>query len=356
MDCYLDFYPDDQVDVTPSSLLQQTMDMENKEDRDEELYNNFVDGITASKYNTLSIIVYHPEITVTNEHGNSHVLKDVYVRVSFPEMTIHLARTTFTSDEVYSGYIHSHVSKGNFHVMHPFCTGSGPINTLKDHIMDMDSNALEDFKNAITSFIINTERMIRVESLAGGPYVTLESIGKKMESTPMTVYFGHTRVVHTKAFEKFIDFMKYYCSLRLDEFYYDGKNWQLKDTDAEFIRRVTKVALTYKKTSNVSSAHIYQWVYESDGLYYEYNPNGGSYYCTDGGLASWIWKGQYPHIHVIKQDRQVKRTAIVSLSYLSVLYTFLLELINGIYADGNEYKDCIQSRAYKIKDLLINTL
>lgn len=352
INAYLDFYPDDRVDIqTNNSIIKQALD---NDAEGNEVSKDTLDYISNCRFNLLNIITYYPSLTLTNDSGKQYTVYGIYVETAFPEFIVSMGRTTYNADEIKVGYRHSHISRGYFTYISSFCTGGDdtPVNRLKLKYM---MNEYGNFETFIQSFIIEVERMIRIESNAGGPYITFNEVGKTSVNTPLRVkLLPEAYIVSSRIKDIFLKFIDYYCSLRLDDFYYDGRNWQLADTDTEFIKRVTKVAKTWRKTTN---ANIYQNVNIIHGLYYA--PTSYRYYnVRDGEMVNWTFKGEYPRIKIInKSDSDnVKSDTIVDINLISTLYSFMLNLINGVYANQDKYKDSIHSRAYKIKTALIKAM
>ena len=352
INAYLDFYPDDRVDIQiDNANLKQALE----DDADgKKVSQDTLDHINNGDFDLLNIITYYPSLTLTNDSGEQYTVYDIYVQTIFPEFNVYMGRTTYNTDEIKVGYRHSHIGRGRFADISSFCTGdhNTPINKIKSKYIRGEYGNFETF---IQSFIIEVERMIKIESNAGGPYITFNEVGKTSVNTPLRVkllpelYIDNLR--DKNIFLKFID---YYCSLRLDDFYYDGRNWQLADTDIEFIKRVTKVAKTWRKTAN---ANIYQSINIIHGLYYA--PTSNEHYnARDGEMVYWKFKGEYPKIKIINKSdgNDVKSDTIVNINLISILYSFMLNLINGVYANQDKYKDSIHSRAYKIKTALIKAM
>lgn len=348
INAYLDFYPDDRVDIQTGDIVKQALadDAEGNE-----VSKVTLDYISNCKFSLLNIITYYPSLTLTNDSGKQYTVYGIYVKTAFPEFTVSMGRTIYNTDEIKVGYRHSHISRGNFTNISSFCTGNRdtPINKM---VSKYYNDTYGNFETFIQSFIIEVERMIRIESNAGGPYITFNEVGKTSVNIPLRVKLLPESYLRDKnIFLKFID---YYCSLRLDDFYYDGRNWQLAATDTEFIKRVTKVAKTWRKTVN---ANIYQSINIIHGLYYTPISNG-HYNVRDGEMVCWKFKGEYPRIKIINKSdgNDVKSDTIVNIDLISILYSFMLNLINGVYANQDKYKDSIHSRAYKIKTALIEAM
>lgn len=345
---YLDFYPDENLDIyIPCAALQRAFDSEalnlpvNKED---------LVKIKESS-SAMRITVYYPEITVTNEHGLSHTITDVYVEADFPVFNIYLGRTSYTQDEINSGYIHSHVPPNNFDQLQNFCTGNSQtaVNQLEWKIKQASKENLsaEAFSLLIQSYIIEIERMIKTESLEGGPYIKMSNIEKHTNSQPLFI----TPTKGSYLIPKLVDFIDYYCSLRLDNFYYDGKCWQMEGTDADFINRVTTVAKSYKPIKNQRS--FFQNAYLINGLYYTESHKKRRLRCH---LTNWAFKGEYKPLKILSDSTEGTPIRIVQSNYLDIIYGTLLHIINSAYANISKHRDSFYSRAYQIKTQFFKTM
>lgn len=130
-------------------------------------------------YGGWSIIVWYPEVTVENEDGGTHVVKDLYFRIIVDDEGKMLndpkaKRTTFTRAEWESRYIHSHVYPGdmNMNTWHDLCFGRGPLRTTCAELcIGYDQVEWELFVSELDAF---TE----VESLEGGPWSLMSKIGE----------------------------------------------------------------------------------------------------------------------------------------------------------------------------------
>ena len=165
------------------------------------------------KFLNIDVVIHFPEITITNENDKSHTIRDLYVKV-LVEYTGQLfnssmdgRRTTFTMDEIKSGYNHSHLPSYSFNDWKSFCRGSGPINHTINHmisVFDIDYWRL---------FCIELDLYVRTESLAGVPYKKLErikeysrykehNISSLKEHGDVSIYTSN--LLDLKDFEKYI--------------------------------------------------------------------------------------------------------------------------------------------------------
>ena len=140
------------------------------------------------------IMVWWPSVTVTNENNRSVQIQDLYAkiqvnlegRIPYESRGFFLNRTTFTEIQFNSGYCHSHVPR--FSGVPGFqspCLGTGPINNT---IMDL-KNGCEEALWML--FCQELALYVTVESLRGGPYFRMESIGSSSRLTEYTAYNKH---------------------------------------------------------------------------------------------------------------------------------------------------------------------
>ena len=131
------------------------------------------------------ILVWWPEVTVTNDNDRSIDIQDLYAKIILtPEGTIpyefsgfQLTRSTISTKQFHSGYVHSHVmpSRDRVPQFSDPCLGSGPI---RHTIMEL-RNHFEEVTWML--FCRELALYVTVESLRGGPYIRLETVGGKEE-------------------------------------------------------------------------------------------------------------------------------------------------------------------------------
>ena len=125
------------------------------------------------------LLVWFPEVTVTNENDRSVDIQDLYIKVHIgadgsmagsPTMN----RATYPLDQFLSNYMHSHtpgINKIRANTFQHICTGSGPIqNTIGNLNGEFDEDLWQLFCSELEDFV-------QVESLDGGPYKRMEKIG-----------------------------------------------------------------------------------------------------------------------------------------------------------------------------------
>lgn len=126
-----------------------------------------------------TLLVWFPEVRITNENNKSTYVKDLYVKI-FIDISgqllgkFYINRATYTYTQLYCRYIHSHVPR--LDTLNPAsfktpCTGEGPINnTISSLNMVYDIDLWQLFCSELEDFV-------QTEFIAGVPYIRLESLG-----------------------------------------------------------------------------------------------------------------------------------------------------------------------------------
>lgn len=141
----------------------------------------------SDDYLKCHIYVWWSSVTVTNEFDKFIDIQDLYAKIPLtPEGCIPyestgflLNRATYTKKQFCSNYLHSHIQsipKDNFtRFMNP-CLGHGPIqntiNTLKSECSEV----------SWMLFCQELSMYVTVESIGGGPWKRLESVGTLLRS------------------------------------------------------------------------------------------------------------------------------------------------------------------------------
>lgn len=350
---FKEFFPEDRIDIQipgrRSAALKAVVDgYDSLSDDEKELL--YVNGITVN------IIVHYDSIELTNDAGHKYTIYDVYVRHSFPEVIMSLARASYTEDEIQARYIHSHSPKGTFTSFSYFCLGNSgtPANVARrdlcNAICDNHSNiSIETLTNI---YIIQVERTLKIESNEGVPYMTFENVGTNHREEPISIIPSIYSTMSLKIKNRIQAFTVFYSNLRLDDFYYDGMSWQLKATDAEFIKRVTNVA----KKSKIILKSMYQEVYYMGGLYYFKNDDNRCNNILNGFFVGFEFKHNIPKIKILpsKTKSEYTKVTILDVKYIIIIYSYLINLISGIYAIQS--KDNFRTMSHKIKTQLLKNL
>lgn len=130
------------------------------------------------------ILIYWPEVTVTNENDRSIDIKELYAKIVVNENgtlegTFRLNRAEYSCTEWYNNYMHSHVnsiSKSSPKSFSSSCLGQGPI---RDTMTYLNTHFDEDFW---AMFALELDKYVHTESLNGGPYHRMENMNRLPET------------------------------------------------------------------------------------------------------------------------------------------------------------------------------
>lgn len=160
----------------------------------QEIYNIFVEyykepyvDLQPSGDNYL-IKVYWPEVTVTNELGQSEIIWGLYSQIELTSEgklkgRMHFLRSEYNQAQWKAGYVHSHISPmyngDSVTEWRSCCTGTGPINGTIDKLMGMKGGEFWKDHNMWMLFCWELDKYVHVESLEGGPYQKLSDLDSK---------------------------------------------------------------------------------------------------------------------------------------------------------------------------------
>lgn len=229
-DIFIDHFGEENVDFTIPTLEVVTMYLESRPITVSTLYGMFRNA---------SIIVKFPEVTITNENGNSVDVKNIFVNVpitiivnSSNENDIYcvmtnaftMSRSHYTESHIISDYMHSHVNglplKDGHEAFLSCCLGSGPIrSTISTLCAEYNLSMWE-------LFCFELDNYVHTESLSGGPWRRMSSIS----TTPYTLaerdntyYTYHSLGICDELYLVFKDFIPYFIKTTKIPFcYVDG--------------------------------------------------------------------------------------------------------------------------------------
>lgn len=138
-----------------------------------------------------AVLIHFPHEVITNEYGSRVDIYDFFVKVAIRHngtfYGIGAIKTTYTEDQFYSGYVHSHCpsmsrNMSGIKEWKGMCFGSGPINNT----MSLLRNSNFDERLWI-GFAAELRQWVRTESTDGGPYFRMNSISNKYEEVTHAV-------------------------------------------------------------------------------------------------------------------------------------------------------------------------
>lgn len=140
------------------------------------------------------ITIHYPEILITNSLKEEHLIRDLYVRLTFYSTgelrptdydSFVVNRSTYELSEVFSGYKHSHIS-GQLNSLNEFqnfnscCLGNGPFRDSLYTIMQ----SFDEF--TFIKFLSFLDMFVAWESIEGGPYKRLKNVYKNKTANTET--------------------------------------------------------------------------------------------------------------------------------------------------------------------------
>ena len=197
------------------------------------------------------IIIKFPHETITNEYGKKTDLYDFYVKVSLAHRgTFHSIlsiKSTYTEDQFYSGYVHSHCpslrhTEEGIKEWKSMCFGSGPINSSMDALRSERCN-----ENMWIAFASELRQWVRTESVDGGPYFRMEHISNKYEEIKVAVPERPPYIA--KSWLQ--PLMKSYLRAKRLKIGYTGSRYCLGTTFAEWLVDFSNYALVWRKKNQV---------------------------------------------------------------------------------------------------------
>ena len=336
------------MDITPTNGLYNT--------------NARRDNRIRNYYETLRpyILVWWPRVTVTNENNRSIIIQDLYAkifltmdgRIPYEYRGFKLIRTTFPEVQFASQYCHSHVPRihNNSVVWNDPCLGSGPINHT---IMDLQNN----FDETIWMlFCQELALYVTVESLTGGPYIRMESVGAELESRIFKGYGGgayktfdslvdcSSPPAHMETLRKLLeDFIPYYLEHGHLSISYKDKKFEVGMPYFDYIIDISNSFIEFSN-QNVSEETV-NWMFDkriirkamaANNKFYESNTMTPNDYSQVEGTYLLDFKGAARHLH-IEHCSESNTEEVILLTHSISMYILnnILRIIN--YRYRNEY-------------------
>lgn len=197
------------------SLKIHDVDYDKVFDIPDDIYSKIENFVQSKR---VTIYVWWPQVTVTNENNKSVGIQDLYAKIEirldgtipYENVGFLLNRATYTKEQFLSDYMHSHIQKiprEDFTTFMSPCLGKGPI---KETI-----GTLKNTCNEIMWMLFCQElsMYVTVESIAGVPWKRLESIGATNVSCQ---YHDYGRISDISMFKQLFsedilrNFLKYY--------------------------------------------------------------------------------------------------------------------------------------------------
>ena len=309
------------------------------------------------------ILIWWPRVTVTNENDRSIKIQDLYAMVKvaingtipYEFRGFQLIRTTFPEVQYNSGYVHSHVPHfyGTPSWENP-CLGSGPINhTIADLRNDYEETLWMLFCQELSLYVT-------VESLRGGPYIRMETVGSgseymeyagynfySIDERTLGRYCGYIDAELASFKKKIKKFILYY--LKNGHLCFNFKNNSFTsglpyfdyiiDVSNAFIEFFNKEG-TEEERNRLYNREFLKKVFISDGKFRRNERSYAADYTENEGREILTFKGEVKTLHIERDSESpVEESIIIAHEVAMFVLASILRIIN--YRYRNEYRKSI---------------
>lgn len=257
LEIFSDYFGEDKVDMQGFRTKEEFC--ENKSSG-----RNNTDAISLP--GGIFILVWFPEVKVTNEYNKSVYIQDLYAKVKIDTEGLligkfYLNRATYPLSHMQAGYMHSHIpgiNTSNFSDFLTPCTGSGPINaTIGGLNREFDEDMWQLFCSELEDFT-------QVESIEGVPYRRLENIGANQSSGVIQKFSYVARGFYGKVARPSYEFRNVNLGIILDFTRYLLKNVSLP---MEYSSGTYCLGMSYYDAAILISNKFIEWFNLEDNPY-----------------------------------------------------------------------------------------
>ena len=290
----------------------------------------------------VTVLIYYPEITITNEYNRSTVIKDVYIKLNVDYSgklinSFYINRATYTIKEYTSNYVHSHaprLDKSNPTMFRTMCLGSGPIIRT---IANLQNKFNKDFWEL---FCFELHKYLQVESLSGGPYIRLENIGTNNSSNYYNYGLTYIDSYDTNLFtkEQLKDFYKYVINSKKLIFNYSNEQYDIGLNNINYIVLISNLFIEWINKNIDITQNFYNTLLSSGFLVkvkvteYDIQQIKTTNMPVNNNVQICTFKNNPIYINIIDENsEQENYTLILNIVFLSYFTTQILKLINYGY-------------------------
>lgn len=227
------------------------------EDRINDVYEVFKDyyGENRVDLQDTDILVHFPRVTVTNEHDESVVVTDLYVKTPVllngkMNGVFTMTRGSYLMSHVYCNYMHSH-ALGIPRIDYEFsrcCTGTGPITrtmALLAEDADLDRWRLYCFE---------LDKYTQVESEIGIPYHHLNQISRSnFEIQNLNLQYDRVPTYNFNPNKEILkNFIPYLINKQVLRFSKHGNHYYIAHSFLEYISILTTTFMEFDGSDNVN--------------------------------------------------------------------------------------------------------
>lgn len=357
-DIFKNFFGEDKVDLQfhdtegimvydPIYIIPSNIETDNLPDTDL-TDDEYEDAVSFAERWQPYIYVWWPEVTVTNEHDRSEVIRDLYAEIKISQdgrlpLEYHgfkLAKATYTRKQYLSGYVHSHVpsfSSAPPKFQNP-CLGRGPINQTIASLKTQNDSALWML------FCQELALYVTVESLAGIPYIKLETIGTSNRRTVQHSNYDNQSELPEDAHidkETLKDFILYYLKNGHLSFDFYQNRFDHNMPYFDYIIDVSNAFIdwfnengTQEQVASLYQRKILREVIAADGKLYYTNSLNEQRVLSLSSQKILTFKGQDITVHISDPVNDEERTTLILDHFIAmyILYN-IINVINYHYKD-----------------------
>lgn len=277
-----------------------------------------------------SIIIKFPHETITNEFGKKVDIYDFFVKVSIRYngtlRGMSAIKSTYTEDQFYSGYVHSHCPSvhqdaDSIKEWKNMCFGSGPINSTIRILNDPDHDS-----RVWVAFASELRQWVRTESTDGGPYFRMEHISNKYEK----VLSAQPARPSTAANAWLKPLIKSYLRAERFKVGYIGNQYCLGTTFAEWLIDFSKYALAWGEKNEVRIPTVDTLIINNKVCVISGNQNGRDRYAHLIGSQVLTFKGEAVNLKII-QGEKVEHMNLINYPLGLYIVKNILNIINYNY-------------------------
>ena len=296
------------------------------------------------------ILIRFPRVRVTNENNRYIDIEELYVRVPLTwsgtmSDRFEMIRTSYDIVQWLSGYSHSHLPGiGSFPSFQEPCLGSGPIKSTMHRLYDSCDLDIWGL------FCFELAKYVTVESLAGGPYFRLETVGSNRDC------HSSSPCMYRKEYIPNIDinvkgFINYFVGLKNMKFAYSNGAYTLGESSVNFWIRVSNEfikwynyqysigAVTYTLDGLISMGMLVR-MYVVDGKVYTRETNNNNRVAQLGnseGQVVLTFKGVDRNLTITGNRGNANNSSLlISINLCDYIISTILKLVNCNY--GREEK------------------
>lgn len=150
----------------------------------------------TSEERWIDLVIYYPEIIITNSHELSHVMKDIYIKFSFYTennlrklINIDIARTTYFDYEYQNNYVFSHVDFNSLtKYSSNLCFGQTDLSQIVSNLKKGNFSKLQQV-------LLSFKDYLSWESIEGTPYKYISELHNKTDKYAVdTSYFSFIKL------------------------------------------------------------------------------------------------------------------------------------------------------------------